>query len=39
MAGKDLEFFSLGACGKGKVKEMVRVSYGGPWLNLTARIA
>jgi TldD protein len=39
MAGKDLEFFSSGLCGKGRFKELVRVSDGGPWLSLTARIA
>ncbi len=39
MVGKDLQFFTLGACGKGKMKEFVRVSYGGPFLRLKARIA
>jgi len=39
MTSKDLEFSTLGMCGKGKMKEFVRTSYGGPWLKLTARIA
>ena len=39
MVGKDMQFFTLGACGKGKMKEFVRVSYGGPFLRLRARIA
>jgi len=37
--GDELQFFTLGACGKGKMKEFVRVSYGGPFLRLRARIA